>query len=278
MKAVFSNSNKKIKMSLHQQLHPVHRALRKPPQQYFKEMDEIYNSKYPLLPLPISDCNNSNPQGTALPTWSLSCKVPRTPFKHKQVKDTEIKSNILRTDKTCTARALGYVSAAGATSVCSICQLASLIPSLWMQWGCCTTSWWSGCFLWRESHNAACLIPQASPACACCLRWGRMSKVTGKANTVFTWSEDFFSNYGEKSVIVWGLSFPPLIKKFRNVVRVSFCKLRLSKSSCERCSLICSAEGGLVWLLEKKVNLSHALKNEPGQIPKNCESILTTNC
>lgn len=108
----------------------MHRALRQPPpQQYFKETDEVYKSKYPVLPPPISDSNNSNPQGTALPTQSLSCKVPRTAFKHKQVKHTEIRSDILRTDKTRRARALGYVNPAGATRtavVCSTCQLASL--------------------------------------------------------------------------------------------------------------------------------------------------------
>lgn len=64
---------------------------------------------------PISACNNSNLQGIALPTQPLPCKVPRTAFKHKQVKDTETKSNILQTDKTCRARALGYVNPAGAT-------------------------------------------------------------------------------------------------------------------------------------------------------------------
>lgn len=155
-------------MSLHQQLRHVHRSLRQSPQQYFKEMDEVYNSKYPVLPPPISDCNNSNPQGTALPTWSLSCKVPRTAFKHKQVKDTEIKSNILPTDKTCRARALGYVSPAGATRaavVCSICQLASLSHPFGCSGAAAQLPDGQGAFSRGKAINAARLIPQASPTC-----------------------------------------------------------------------------------------------------------------
>lgn len=178
-------------MSLHQQIRHVHRALRQPPsQQYFKEMDEVYNSKYLVLPLPIPDCNNSNLQGTALPTQSLSCKVPTTAFKHKQVEDREIKSNILWTDKTRTARALGYVNPAGATRTaagCSTCQLASLSHPFGCTGAAAHLPNGQGAFSGGKRY--CCMSdPTGCPlTCACCLRRGCMNKVTGKASIMVIW-------------------------------------------------------------------------------------------
>lgn len=73
MKAVLSNNNMRIKHSFTLAITPSAQSL-ETTTITTDETDEVYNSKYLVLPPPVSDCNNSNPQGTALPTQSPSCK------------------------------------------------------------------------------------------------------------------------------------------------------------------------------------------------------------
>lgn len=69
----------------------------------------------------------TNLQGT-LPTQPLPCKVPTAAFKHQQVRETENKSGILQTDKTCSARALGCVNPTGATGAAAACSTCIPCP------------------------------------------------------------------------------------------------------------------------------------------------------
>lgn len=91
-----------------------------------------------------------------------------------------------------------------------------------------------GGLLWREGNEKVVPILQASPTYTWWLRWGNTGKVTVKASILFdlkfTWSESFFSNYRERKFNSLGNCSSPLRKKFRNVARLLFCKLRLSMS------------------------------------------------
>lgn len=145
---------------------------------------------------------------------------------------------------------LWYLTPAGATLPAAFCRghWGALPPlftwhpipsqSIWMQGGCCATlpkgqgasSGGKAMML----HETVVLILQASPTYTWWLRWGYMGKVTVKASILFdlkfTWSEGFFSNYGERKFNYLGNCSSPLRKKFRNVARLLFCKLRLTTS------------------------------------------------
>lgn len=72
----------------------------------------------------IFDRNNSKSQGTAHPTRALSHNVLRTALQQEEVKDTEIKDNLLVFDKTygATALKLCEVNPTGAAPTAALCS------------------------------------------------------------------------------------------------------------------------------------------------------------